>query len=147
MHLLPYLVHMTLCHNHHQGWHQEHDQYPGLAGLCSSSVDCPCHGSGWSSLPHCHVSPHHESCSLETEESCSAPETACQCSHPSCWARPACQQDQCAGVWSVQGHGALVITEMWSGVTMTNDQDWSQADWIRNNDENILSRLTKIFNI
>ena len=43
----------------------------------------------------------------------------------------------------------LVITEMWSGVSMATDQDWSQAlaDWIRNNDENILSRSTKILNM
>ena len=40
----------------------------------------------------------------------------------------------------------LIIKEMWSGVPVSPDQDWSQslADWIRNNDEEILRRSTKI---
>ena len=43
----------------------------------------------------------------------------------------------------------LVISEMWSGVVVTSEQEWSQAlaEWIRNNDENILSRSTKTLNL
>ena len=43
----------------------------------------------------------------------------------------------------------LVIREMWTGVTPQPEQEWSTslAEWIRNNDETILSRSSKILNM
>ena len=43
----------------------------------------------------------------------------------------------------------LVIREMWAGVTAQPDQEWTTtlAEWIRNNDETILARSSKILNM
>jgi len=43
----------------------------------------------------------------------------------------------------------LVIREMWAGVSAQPDQEWTTtlAEWIRNNDETILARSSKILNM
>ena len=42
----------------------------------------------------------------------------------------------------------LVIKEMWKGIVQGPGQEWSNsvAEWIRANDETILTRSTKILN-
>ena len=43
----------------------------------------------------------------------------------------------------------LLMREMWAGVTAQSEQEWSSAlaEWIRNNDETILNRSSKILSM